>query len=268
MKVAGTVILCVVVAVLLASPQRAQDMGVVPSAPVPKLNVPAARFACIDSQFLAGKGIKLDKNSAALADLSTFASGLNVNIIDVGKLQGIVFMGDASIDLTDAFLGAWKAKPSRSAPLEVPAVKVPETGVAFINTDAFANPQTGIARLVNAFKALEAEFKPRRDEISKLREQLNAGSGDKKRLENEIKRKQAAGQEELNKRLKELTGPIYEDIGNALSPFCKQHGISLLFDISKMKKTDKLPPFDLPLPASTPDVTAAFVATYNGVPLE
>jgi Skp family chaperone for outer membrane proteins len=268
MKVVGTVILCVVVAVLLASMQRAQDAGGAPSAPAQKLNVRATRFAYVDSQSLSEKGVNLDKNSAALADLRTFGRGLNVGIIDIGKLQGAVFIGDGSIDLTDAFLGAWKAKPSGSAPLEVPALKVPETAVAFIDTDAFADPQTGITKLVNSFRALEAEFKPRRDEISKLREQLSAGTGDRKRLEGEIKRKQAAGQADLDKRVMELTGPIYQDIGNSLKPFCKQHGVSLLFDAGKMKKTDKLPPFDLTLPADTPDLTAAFVSAYNRGPLE
>ena len=110
---------------------------------------------------------------------------------------------------------------------------------------------------------LEAEFKPRKDEITKLKEQLKTGSGDRKRLEDEIKRKQAAGQAELDKRVKELTGPVYQDIGQSLKPFCKKYGISLLFDISKIKKTDKLPPFDLPFPADTPDVTAVFVSAYN-----
>jgi len=219
--------------------------------------------AYVDSLLLAQGGVKLEKNAAALADLNTFGRSLNVDIIDVEKLQGTIFIADERIDLTDAFLAAWKARPSRSTPLSVPALKIPDTALAFIDTDAFADPQRGITKLVNAFKALEAEFKSRKDEIAQLKEQLNAGSGDKIRLESEIKRKQAAGQAELNKRVTELTGPIYQDIAQSLKPFCKKYGISLLFDTSKMKKTDKLPPFDLPFPANTPDVTEAFISAYD-----
>lgn len=254
MKVAGAILICIFVATSLV----AQTPDTVQS-----LNVPQIRMAYVDSLLLAQGGVKLDKNPAALADLSMFGKTLNVDIIDVEKLQGIVFLADERIDLTDYFLAAWKAKPSRSLPLSVPAIKLPDVAVAYVDTDAFADPQKGITKLVNAFKAIEAEFKPRKDEITKLREQLSAGTGDKKRLEGEIKRKQAAGQAELNKRVTELTGPIYEDIGKSLTQFCKKYGISMLFDPGKLKKMSKLPPFDLSLPATTPDVTAAFISDYN-----
>jgi Skp family chaperone for outer membrane proteins len=252
MKVVGTAILCVVVAAALAPARRAQ-----------KMNLPLTRFAYVDGQALAADGVKLDKDGKALADLRAFGEGLKVNIIDADKLSGIVYIADERLNLTDAFLAARKARRSKSAPLEVPAVNVPSTTVAFVNTEAFGTPQTGITKLVNAFKSLEAEFKPRKDEIARLREQLEAGSGDRKRLEGEIKRKQAAGQAELDKRVKELTGPVYEDIGKSLTPFCKKHGISLLFDVSKIKRADKLPPLDTPFPPDMRDVTAAFISAYN-----
>jgi hypothetical protein len=259
MRVVGTALLCFLVAAALASPPRAQDGAGAGQ----RLEVPATRFAYIDSRALAENGIRLEKDGAALADLRAFGEGLKVNLIDAEKLQGTLFIADSRLDVTDAFLAAWKAKPSRSAPLQVPAVNVPPAPVAFIDTDAFGDPQTGITKLVKAFGALEAEFKPRKDEIAKLREQLDAGSGDRKRLEAEIKKKQAAGQANLNKRVKELTGPIYEDIGKSLTSFCKKHGIALLFDSSKIKKTDSLPPLGLSFPPDMPDVTAAFVAAYN-----
>jgi hypothetical protein len=254
MKVLGAVFLCIVVAASLAS--QTPDAG-------QSLRVPSTRMAYVDSLWLAQHGVKLDKNPAALADLSTFGKTLNVDIVDVEKLQGKIFIADNSLDLTEDFLDAWKAKPSRSTPLSVPALKIPDTAVAFIDTESFADPQKGINKLVNAFRTLEVEFKPRKDEIAKLREQLQAGTGDRKQLEGEIKRKQAAGQKALDERVKEVTGPVYSDIAQSLTPFCKRYGISLLFDISKMKKTDKLPPFDLPFPAGMPDMTEAFITAYN-----
>lgn len=255
MKVAGAILICIIAATSLAA--QTPDAG-------QSLNVPRIRMAYVDSLSLAQGGVKLDKNAAALADLSMFGKTLNVDIIDIEKLQGIVFLADESIDLTDYFLAAWKAKPSRTTPLSVPAIKLPDVAVAYVDTDAFGDPEKGVTKLVNAFKAIEAEFKPRKDEIAKLKEQLDAGTGDKKRLESEIKRKQAAGQADLNKKLAELTDPIYQDIGKSLTQFCKKYGISLLFDNNKLKKlNDKLPPFDLSLPATTPDVTAVFISDYN-----
>ena len=55
--------------------------------------------------------------------------------------------------------------------------------------------------------------------------------------------------------------PLYRRRG--FTRVTKKYSIYLLFDTSKMKKTDKLPPFDLPFPANTPDVTEAFVSAYN-----
>lgn len=271
MRIVGSAILCAVmcavVAAALAPRRRAQSAAGAqsdPAATAPqKLNLPLTRFAYVDGLSLADGGVKLEKSREALADLRTFGQRLAVDIIDVEKLQGAVFIADDRIDLTDDFLAAWKAKPSRSAPLEVPSVSVPATAVAFIDSHAFAHPETGVNKLVAALRSLEAEFKPRKDEMAKLKEQLEAGSGDGKRLEGEIKRKQATGQADFDRRFRQVAGPVYEDIGNSLKPFCKRHGISLLFDTSRIKKTAALPPFDLPFPADTPDVSAAFVAAYN-----
>jgi hypothetical protein len=267
MRVLGIALLCVAAAAALAPAQRAQDAGGPPPATagggVQKLNAPATRFAFVDGRLLAQGGVKLEKDGEALADLRAFGESLNVEIIDVEKLKGVIFVADGRADLTEAFLAAWKARPSRSAPLTPPDIKVPPVTAAFVNTDAFADPQAGINKLVKAFRSLEAEFKPRRDEILHLREQLEKGRGDRKRLEDEIKRKQAAGQEALDQRLRELAGPIYQDIGSSLTPFCKRHGIAVLFDASKLRRTGRLPPFDRPLPPDMPDVTAAFVEAYN-----
>ena len=259
---------CIVIAASLASPQRGQSgdrpLRSSPPGAGQTLHIPLTRFAYVDSLYLAEKGIRLERDSTAEADLKAFGASLNVDLFDIGKVQGAVFIGDDRIDLSDRFLAALKAKTSRTAPLKSPAIDVPAAPVAFINRDAFADPQTGITSLIKALRTLEQEFKPRKDELQNLREQLAAASGDRKReLEVEIRRKQEAGQAALDKRFKAVANPIYADIGRALSPFCKMHGIFLIFDINRIKKTVKLPPFDLPLPADAPDVTEAFVSAYN-----
>ena len=78
-----------------------------------------------------------------------------------------------------------------------------------------------------------------------------------------MKRKREEGQAALDKRVNKLTAPIYQDITRALTLFCKQHGISLVFNLTAIQPNNKLPPYDLPLPADTPDVTEAFAKAYN-----
>ena len=240
------------------------DRSPAPSGSEQGLYIPPTRLAYVDTEYLAENGIRLDGNGAAKADLKTFSRALNVQLFDIAKLQGVVFIGDDAIDVTDVFRDTLKAKPSEGAQLKVPTITVPDAKVVLINTDTFADPKLGITRLAEAFATIEREFGPRRDEIRVLREQLSAASGDeKKRLEDDVTKREKAGRSALDKRVKEVTTPIYDDIGKALLRFCKLHGISLVFDMSKIKVTDRLPPFDLPLPAGAPDVTADFVSAYN-----
>ena len=166
------------------------------------------------------------------------------------------------------------ARPAASpAPPSVAAVA--EGKFAIIDTDAFADQQQGIKRLVAAFQAVEREFKPRRDEIQGLKTRydalvkeindtqkvadpktLAAKADQAAQLETEIKRKQEDGQKALDKRAQELTGPIFQDIGNALQAFAKARGLSVLFDLSKMGNA-------VMVLDGAPDITAAFIADYN-----
>lgn len=221
------------------------------------------RLALYDTDYLADKGVSVS-GPQARADLQTFGGGLGVQLFDSAKLRGAVFIADAALDISDAFAAAFREKHARGTPLKVPALRVPDATVAFIDTDRFGAPEGGVRRLVEAFRSLEAEFKPRRDEVAALRAQAEAATGERKsKLEAEAGRKQREGQAALDKRVKKLTDPVYADIGAALMQFCQRRGISLLFDLRAVKRTDKLPPFDLPLPADAPDVTADFVAAFN-----
>ena len=169
---------------------------------------------------------------------------------------------------------AQQPRPAAPAPSSVGAA-IAEGKFAIIDTDAFGDTKEGIQRLVAAFQAVEREFKPRRDEIQNLKTRydalvkqandtkavadpkaLAAKADQASQLEIEIKRKQEDGQKALDKRVQELTGPVYQDIGNALQAFAKARGLSVVFDVSKMQGV-------IMVVDGAIDITGAFIADYN-----
>jgi Skp family chaperone for outer membrane proteins len=173
---------------------------------------------------------------------------------------------------------------SRPAPAQPrPAAAVPAQGgatiaegkFAIVDTDAFNDPKDGIQRLVAAFQVVEREFKPRRDEIQQLKTRYDAlvkeindtkSVADQKALaakadqvdslKSDIERKQQDGQKALDKRVQELTAPVYQDIGNALQAFARARGVSVVFDVSKMQGVVMVVNDGI-------DITSAFIAEYN-----
>ena len=268
MRIVGAAFLLMVMAASLAFPHGGRGDGGSSSLSSPAgagqtPRAAATRFAVYDSEYLAQQSV-YPRADGTLTALKSFGSALNVQLFDIAAVQGKVFIADDRIDLSDAFIKAVKSRPSGATSLAVPAVNVPAATLAFIDTEAFGDAQKGVTNLLKAFSKIEQDFGPRREELKKLREEATAASGDRKqKLEAEVGRRQQSAQAALDKRVRELTGPVYEDIGRALMLFCKKNGITFVFDTSKMKKTDTLPPFDLPLPADAPDITEAFVAAYN-----
>jgi Skp family chaperone for outer membrane proteins len=61
--------------------------------------------------------------------------------------------------------------PARPAPAASNA-PVPDTKIAFINTEAFGDEKAGITRFVAAMKSLEREFKPRQDELNSMQTRI------------------------------------------------------------------------------------------------
>jgi Skp family chaperone for outer membrane proteins len=174
--------------------------------------------------------------------------------------------------------GAQTAPASRPAPAPAQGggATIAEGKFAVVDTDAFTDQKEGIKRLVAAFQTVEREFKPRRDELQQLQTRyeglakqiqdtqkvadqkaLAALADQADTLKTDIEQKQQAGQKALDKRVKELTDPIYQDIGQALQAFAKSRGISVVFDISKMQGVVMLVN-----PAGV-DITDAFIADYN-----
>ena len=165
--------------------------------------------------------------------------------------------------------------PAAGAARPAAAANVPDGKFAIIDTEAFGDPKAGIARLVNAFQTVDREFKPRRDSITALRtkyeglvKQINDTKGvaqpaslsaladQAETLKSDIERQQQDGQRALDKRVKELTDPIYQDISTALQSYAKQRGITLLFDVSKMGGV-------MMVVDGAVDITPAFIADSN-----
>ncbi|MDT5294558.1 MAG: outer membrane protein [Acidobacteriota bacterium] len=152
---------------------------------------------------------------------------------------------------------------------------IAEGKFAIVDTEAFTDQKQGIQRLVAAFQTVEREFKPRRDEIQTLKtrydalvKQINdtksvadqkalAGLADQAdSLKSDIERRQQDGQKALDKRVQELTAPIYQDIGTALQAFARTRGVSVVFDVSKMQGV-------VMVINDAVDITDAFIAEYN-----
>jgi Skp family chaperone for outer membrane proteins len=180
---------------------------------------------------------------------------------------------------------AQQPAPGRpSAPAQRPApssATPPSTGViadgkiAIIDTEAFADPKTGIVRLVNALEGVNREFKPRSDELQKLRaqyEQLgkdiaatasvedqrarNAKLEQAEALKKDIERKTQDAQSAYQKKLREVTDPVYRDISPALQAFARQRGVNVIFDVSKLGEV-------MFVINESVDLTRAFITDYN-----
>jgi outer membrane protein len=165
------------------------------------------------------------------------------------------------------------ATPAATAPTST-AVNVPDSKVALINSQAFADEKQGITKFVSALKRVDAEFQPRRTELQNLQQQIDRLTADLQKaapvqdpkvtqqkqdqidaLKKDLQRKGEDAENDFNKRLETVLPPLYDDIGKALETFAKARGITLILDVSKIQgifpTTDAL------------DITRAFIADYN-----
>ncbi len=152
---------------------------------------------------------------------------------------------------------------------------IADSKIAIIDTEAFADPKTGITRLVSALEIVNREFKPRSDELQKLRtqyEQLgkdieatrnledqkarNAKIEQAEALKKDIERKTQDAQSAYQKKLREATEPVYKDISPALQAFARQRGVNVIFDVSKLGEV-------MFVVNDSVDLTRAFIADYN-----
>ena len=145
--------------------------------------------------------------------------------------------------------------------------------IAIIDSSAFSDEKTGIARVMLAMQQIEAKFTPIRTEIRGMRERLNTMRADiqKKRLvqdvkltaqqaeeadrlEVQIKRKAEDAQGNYQKESLAVLDPLQKDIGNALTAYAQAKGITLLIDANRVP---------IIYAASSLDITKDFIADYN-----
>jgi outer membrane protein len=171
---------------------------------------------------------------------------------------------------------AQQPRPGTTAPTTgaAPAVNVPETKIALINSDDFNDEKAGIVRLVVAMKKVDTEFAPRRAELQTLQAQIEKATADLAKvgpmqsaqinqqqqekidqMKKEFQRKGEDAQPAYQKRLQEVLGPLYEDIGKALDAYAKARGITLILDVTKVQ--------GIVSASDSLDITRAFITEYN-----
>lgn len=165
----------------------------------------------------------------------------------------------------------------------------PPTKVALVNTNTFYAEKTGITKIENGYKALNAEFKTEFDgikngltrlqalqkELTDLQarandpnnkvpidtNQVQAKVDEFEKLQVEVKRKQEDAKKRYEKREAEILGPIVQNVGNAIGVFAKQKGFTLVMDTGKLVETRILL-----FSQDATDITEEFIKYYNTSP--
>jgi outer membrane protein len=180
----------------------------------------------------------------------------------------------AAISAGSVFAQPKTTTPAGSSPAPAQTGAIPEAKIALVNTDEFADEKTGITRLVNAMKKVDTEFQPRRTELQTLQQQIEKATADlnkaapvqdpkvtaqqNEKIEQSKKdftRKGEDAQTAYQKRLQEVLGPVYDDIGKALDAFAKAHGITLVLDVTKIQ--------GIVSASESLDITRPFITEFN-----
>jgi Skp family chaperone for outer membrane proteins len=74
-------------------------------------------------------------------------------------------------------------------------------------------------------------------------------------MKTEFKRKGEDAQAAYQKRLQDVLGPVYDDIGKALDAYAKAHGITLILDVTKIQ--------GIVSAADSLDITKPFITEFN-----
>jgi Skp family chaperone for outer membrane proteins len=174
-------------------------------------------------------------------------------------------------------LGSVHAQPRTTpAPTPAPAAtgNMPDAKIALVNTDEFADEKTGIVRLVAAMKRVDGEFQPRRTELQTLQQQIEKATADLNKaapvqdpkvtaqqnekieqMKKDYQRKGEDAQASYQKRLQDVLGPVYDEIGKALDAYAKAHGITLILDVTKIQ--------GIVSASESLDITRAFITEFN-----
>jgi Skp family chaperone for outer membrane proteins len=145
--------------------------------------------------------------------------------------------------------------------------------IGIIDSAAFSDPKTGIARVMGAMKQLETKFQPLQTEIRGMRERLSTMRSDlqKKRaiqdaritaqqadeadrLEVQIKRKAEDATASYQKESLAILDPLQKDIATALNAYAQAKGITLVLDANRVP---------IIYAATSLDITQDFINEYN-----
>ena len=185
-----------------------------------------------------------------------------------------------SVNAQGARPAATPARPAATPapnPAPVTNAPVPESKIAFIDTSTFADEKNGIKRFVAAVQSIQRELKPNVDGLSAIQTKaaqlakdidtlskspvvdqrsIQAKQEEGERLQREFKYKKEDYDSLVQRRYREVVGPVSEDIGKELDAFAAQRGLTMILDMTKIA--------DAILTAKREtDVTAAFIAYYN-----
>ena len=180
----------------------------------------------------------------------------------------------AAISAGSVFAQPRTTAPAGPAPAPAQTGNVPETKIALVNTDEFADEKTGITRLVSAMKRVDGEFQPRRTDLQTLQQQIEKATADLTKaapvqdqkvtqqqsekielMKTEFKRKGEDAQAAYQKKLQDVLGPVYDDIGKALDAYAKAHGITLILDVTKIQ--------GIVSASESLDITRSFITEFN-----
>jgi Skp family chaperone for outer membrane proteins len=175
-----------------------------------------------------------------------------------------------------AIMAHTQTRPAAPAATTPPPQTRPAAGapnIAVIDSSAFSDDKQGIARVMAAMRQIEAKFQPLRNELRGMRERLNTMRSDLQKkqaiqdakitaqqaeaadqLDLQIKRKAEDAQQSYQKESLALLEPLQKDIGDSLSAYAQQRGISLLIDINRVPVV---------YAANSLDITKEFIAEYN-----
>ena len=197
-------------------------------------------------------------SASAIGLPAAFAAALTSTAICVGSIR------------------AQQPRPGTTTPTTgaAPAVNVPETKIALVNSEEFNDEKAGIVRLVVAIKKVDTEFGARRTELQTLQAQIEKATADLAKVQamqtpavnqqqqekidqmkRDFQRKGEDAQAAYQKRLQEVISPVYEEIGKALDAYAKARGITLILDVTKVQ--------GIVSASDSLDITKAFIIEFN-----
>jgi Skp family chaperone for outer membrane proteins len=164
--------------------------------------------------------------------------------------------------------------------------------VVWLDSSAFGDDKQGIQKYIQAQKSLEAEVKPKADELKGIQTQLQTLSTDIENLQKQANANPAANTAALAKQIQDKTdqgqalqrsldfkqkdaqayyqkragevlGPIQQAIAGSLRDYAKTKGFTVILDIAVMAGDGQQQPSSILFLDPSADVTRDFITYFN-----